>query len=117
MNPKPKEASPIPFEVYEVALDMIRSLRNVLVKIRMHNPSLFTQIEKAGPSVPLNLNEGRRRCGRDRKHLWRIAAGSADEVKAALDVAEAFGYVEMKDIEKTRRFIDRILAMTWKMTR
>jgi four helix bundle protein len=116
MNPTPKGASAVQLDAYRVALEMIRSLRSVMPKIRANNPSLTTQIEKAAPSVAQNLNEGRRRVGKDRRHLWRIAAGSADEVRACLDVAEAWGYVAPADIAATQKLIDRILAMTWRMT-
>ena len=116
MTPTQQGAYAVQFDAYQVALQMIRSLRDIVPKIRMHNPSLAVQIDKAAPSVALNLNEGRRRIGKDRKHLWRVAAGSADEVRACLDVAEAAGYLDLDEIEHTLTLIDRVLAMTWRMT-
>ena len=104
------------FDAYRVALDMIRSLRNVITKIRTKNASLAKQIEAAAPSVPLNLNEGRRRMGKDRRYHYSVAAGSADEVRACLDVAEAWGYVTEKEIAPAQANLYRILAMTWRMT-
>lgn len=104
------------FDAYVVALEMIRSLRVPLAKIQSHDSALAGQIRKAAPSVPLNLNEGRRRRGKDRHHLWRVAAGSADEVRAALEVAEAWGYVDADAIESTLKLLDRLLAMCWRMT-
>ena len=106
----------MPFDAYEVALEMVHSLRDLLPRIRAQNPSLATQIERAAPSVPLNLSEGRRRGGKDRQYHWRIAAGSTEETRAALDVAEALGYVEPEATARTRSLLDRILAMTWRMT-
>jgi len=49
--------------------------------------------------------------------LWRVAAGSADEVQAALLVAEAFGYVELPSLTASLALADRVLAMLWRMTR
>ncbi|MEJ7604187.1 MAG: hypothetical protein WKG01_40355, partial [Kofleriaceae bacterium] len=40
--------------------------------------------------------------------------GSAHEVKAALDVAEAWGYVEHATEE--RALVDRLLALLWRLT-
>jgi hypothetical protein len=90
MNPTPKERSPVqPFDAscagdrrdepacrpsfasltarfacYAVALEMIRSLREIVQRIRARNASHTAQIERAAPSVALNLSEGRRRTGR-----------------------------------------------------
>ena len=47
----------MPFDAYEVSLEMVRSLRDLLPRIRAQNSSLGIQIEKAAPSVPLNLSE------------------------------------------------------------
>jgi four helix bundle protein len=67
-------------------------------------------------SVSLNLSEGNRRNGKDRIHLWRVAAGSADEVAASLRVAEAFGYLQGSAIAKSLAISDRLLAIIWSLT-
>jgi four helix bundle protein len=64
----------------------------------------------------LNLAEGNRRTGKDRRHFFRIAAGSANEVRTALRVAEAWGYVEAKAITRALGLLDQTLAMLWKLT-
>ena len=46
-----------------------------------------------------------------------LPAGSADEVRAALRVAEAFGYLEPAAIEEPLQLVDRVLAMLWRLTR
>ena len=76
-----------PFEAFEVALALIRSLRPVLSKLRQHDKKLADQIENAANSVGLNLCEGRRRTGRDKLHFWRLAGSSADEVRGGLFLA------------------------------
>jgi four helix bundle protein len=65
---------------------------------------------------PLNVAEGRSRAGRDRTHLFRIAAGSASEVAAALDVAQAFGYLSSELCEPSRKLLDRQRALLWGLT-
>ena len=83
------------FEVLELSLELISSLRGSLRVIRSRDPKLHDQIRSAASSISLNLAEGRRRVGKDRLHLWRIASGSADEVRTALRVAEAWGDIEV----------------------
>ncbi len=104
------------FDAFDVSLDMIRSLRDPIATITGRDPSLAQQLRRAAASVPLNLAEGRRRHGRDRVHLWRVAAGSADEVVASLRVAEAWGHVDAASIGPVLALCDRVLAMRWRLT-
>ncbi len=104
------------FEAFDLALAAIRDLVRPLATISQHDPDLARQLRRAAASVALNLQEGRRRQGRDRLHLWRVAAGSADEVVAALRVAEAFGYVAPEAIAPVLARCDRVLAITWTLT-
>ena len=106
----------MPFDAFDVALEMIRQLREPLAAITQRDPALAQQLRRAAASVPLNLNEGRRRHGRDRLHLWRVAAGSADEVAAGLRVAEAWGHVGAASIAPALGSCDRVLAMLWRLT-
>ncbi len=105
------------WDVYEVALDTIRALRPVIEQIARKDPRLAQQIRAAAGSIPANLQEGRRRVGKDRFHLWRIAAGSADEVRAHLDTAAAWGDIDATQSAVALELIDRELAMLFRMTR
>jgi four helix bundle protein len=104
------------FDAFDLSIKMVRSLRQPLKQVQAFDASLATQIRKAAASVPLNLNEGRRRVGGDRHHLWRIAAGSADEVRACLLVAEAWGYLQADALAEPLALLDRVLAMSWRLT-
>jgi four helix bundle protein len=64
----------------------------------------------------MNILEGQRRAGRDRLHCYRIAAGSAAEVRGALTVATAWGYLTDEALAETRTLIDRELALLWRLT-
>ncbi len=105
------------FDAFEITLELIRSLHDALAHLERRDPPLAAQMKKAAASIALNLREGRRRVGKDRTHLWRVAAGSADEVQAALLVAEAFGYVDQASLTRSLELVDRVLAMLWRMTR
>ena len=104
------------FQAFEVALEFIRSLAGPLAVLERRDPDLARQLRRAAASVSLNLSEGKRRTGKDRIHLWRVAAGSADEVAASLRVAEAFGYVESDATTPSLALCDRMLAMLWRLT-
>ena len=104
------------FEAFDVALELVRSLKEPIAKIAAHDPALADDIRRARNSVPLNLREGRRRAGKDRLYHWRVAAGSTDEIIGALLIGEALEYVTRDDIAPSLGFADRVLAMTWRMT-
>jgi four helix bundle protein len=104
------------FVAFEVALEVIRSLRGVVALVRRHNGKLADQIVDAASSSAANLAEGNRRVGRDRLHFFRIAARSADETRAHLRVALAWGWVTDPDIEKPLQLLDRELGLIWGLT-
>ncbi len=105
------------FQALELALDAICHLVAPLADIAQRDPDLAKQIRRAAASMALNLGEGRRRQGRDRLHLWRVAAGSADEVVTALRVAESFQLVTRSAVEPVLERCDRVLAITYTLTR
>jgi four helix bundle protein len=104
------------FETYQLSLDLIPALRPLVAAVAVHDRSLADQIRRAGSSVPLNIAEGARRAGRDRSHAYRIAAGSAAEVHAALAVAQGWGYIESTQAQAADALIDRLLALLWRLT-
>ena len=109
-------SSPPTFQVLDVAHSLVPLLREPLQRLARRDRSLADQLYRAVSSVPLNIAEGNRRSGRDRQHLWRVAAGSADEVRAALRVAIAWGHVRPADVAPALEACDRVLAMPWRLT-
>jgi four helix bundle protein len=102
------------FMAYEVTKQLIGSLRGPVVEIQKSDRELADQIYRAANSVLLNLGEGQKfQDGNRRKH-YAIAQGSANEVKAALDAAEAWGWIA--EANEPRALLDRVLAMLWKLT-
>jgi four helix bundle protein len=101
---------------YEVALEVIVNLREVVRIVRRHNAKIATQIENAASSVVANLAEGNRRIGKDRLHLFRTAAGSAEETLAHLHVALAWGWIAQTTITPALKSLDRELRLLWGLT-
>ena len=103
-----------PFHVYGAALGVVAGLRPVLDGLMKSDRALADQLRRAASSVVLNIAEGNRRAGKDRLQFFRIAAGSAAEVRAVLDVARAWGMVGAAPAAEAE--LDRVLAMLWKLT-
>ena len=78
----------MPFYAYEVALEVARLLVPIVEELKPRSRDLADQLERASTSVVLNVAEGNRRRGGDRNRFFSIAAGSASEVAAALDIAK-----------------------------
>ena len=81
------------FHAYDAALGLVTALRPVIGQLAKKDRALTDQMRRAASSVALNIAEGNRRNGQDRVQFFRIAAGSAAEVRAALEVAAAWGMI------------------------
>lgn len=102
------------FVAYDVSKQLITSLREIVPAIEKRNRDLADQLYRAATSVLLNLGEGQKFNNGNRRKHYEIAQGSANEVKAALDAAEAWGWIEGRGAE--RELLDRLLALLWKLT-
>jgi four helix bundle protein len=105
------------FEALEVAVGLASEVRVVVERIQQRSAPLADQIRRAVESVALNLGEARWRTGRDRTYRYKIAAGSAQEAHTAVRVALAWKYIDQKQAERSLALLDRIMAMTWRLTR
>jgi four helix bundle protein len=101
------------FITYNVSLEFIRELRNVVAAIKKVDKDLADQLQRAASSVSLNLAEGQRLYGGNQRKHYAIAHASANESRAALDLVEAWGYAN--DAAAARRTLDRLLALLWRL--
>jgi four helix bundle protein len=104
------------FHTLEVALDLIHALRTPVASIQRADKSLADQIRRAASSIALNVSEARRRDGKDREYLFRVASGSAAETKTGIEVAQAWGYVGVESVAPALVLLDRLLALLWRLT-
>ena len=116
MNTKPNQSYSSRFDAQNLALDMIRSLRQPIERIQQHDPKLADQLRRAASAVPLNIAEGNRRAGKDKRYHWRVAAGSADEARYCLRVAEAWGYLAEEESDDALGLLDRLGAILYRLT-
>jgi four helix bundle protein len=102
------------FITYDVSLELIGSLRTIVPIIKKHDKDLADQLARAASSVTLNLAEGARSTAGNQRARYESAHGSANEVKAALQVAASWGWIE--DLAPQLAILDRLLALLWRLT-
>ena len=100
---------------YTVSLDLIRSLRPVVEQLRRYSSEQAKQVVTAANSITHNLAEGSKRDGGDIRRFFVMAHGSAAEIRAALDVADAWGW--KVETAPPRLILDRLLGLLYGLTR
>ena len=103
------------FDAYDRSIQLLSALASLIKKLTTRDPDLTKQLRRAAQSVSLNISEASQRCGKDRRHLFRVALGSAAEVASCLDVAVALDYLGEPDVAGARELIDRVRAMTYRL--
>ena len=105
------------FDALDVAVEFVEALAPVLERVQAKDKALADQARRAAQSAVLNVAEGRKRQGRDRAHCFRVASGSGEETRAALRIARAWRYVNEQELERPLELLDRVMAMTWRLSR
>ena len=80
--------------IYGVAILVCRECVVVIRRIAVSDRNLADQLRRAVTSVPLNIAESDGQAGGNRRQRRLSALGSAREVKACIEVAEAMGYID-----------------------
>ena len=85
--------------------------------MKERDAKLADQMRRAAQSVVLNIAEARGNDGGNTRLRFATACGSAKEVRAALDVASDWGYIEAQMAMELDRRLDRVCAITWVLSR
>jgi len=104
-------------QVVGVSLEMIAAVKPLVQRIRRHDRSLADQLVRAASSVALNAAEAEYSDPGNKRARLFTAAGSTNEVRAAIRVAVAWGYFDQRVAESAEALVRRVLAMLWKLTR
>ena len=99
--------------VYDRARTVVRELGPLVHTIREHDRSLADQLKRAAQSVVLNIAEARGNDAGNAKARFSTACGSAKEVRAALNVASDWGYIEAHRANRLDERLDEVCAITW----
>jgi len=101
-------------DAYNVTLELIGELRTIVPAVAQQDRDLADQLKRAANSVFLNLCEGRSRLKGDRVRFFGYASGSAGEVRAALDLAVTWGWIERP--VAAMALAERVAAMLWRLS-
>jgi four helix bundle protein len=101
--------------VYSEALEVIRSLRDVVAVFEKRDPDLARQLKRASSSVALNIAEANGSRGRNRGARFHTALGSMRETLACVDVGQALGYIDPNPTLAHK--IDRICGALYTLAR
>ncbi|MBM4345293.1 MAG: four helix bundle protein [Deltaproteobacteria bacterium] len=82
-------------------------------KARRGHADTVDQFRRAVTSVALNTAEGCKRVGGDRKHLLRVAMGSASEASVALQLLVLVGVVPAAQAAVIEAGLDEVRAMLY----
>ncbi len=101
-------------KIYPFIVETVAMLAPIVKRVARQDPDLARQMRKAGSSIVLNTAEGIGVAGGNEKVRFRTALGSNQEIRACLDVAEAWSYVDTIDPILRDRF-DRIAATLYRL--
>ena len=99
--------------VYDLSIEIVRLLAELIVEIARHDPDLARQLRRALSSIPLNIAEAIDGVGGNRQARFRTALGSTNECIAIVEVGEALGYVVVDDATKDK--LQRVRATLLKL--
>ena len=103
--------------VGEVSLKLIEALEPLVSRIKRRDRSLADQLVRAASSVTLNISEADYSDPGNKRARLFTAAGSANEVRAAVKVAVAWKYCAPAEVAEAQLLVDRVIAMLWRLTR
>jgi len=103
-------------KIYPFIVETIGLLAPIVRRMAKHDPDLAKQARRAGNSILLNTAEGVGSFGGNERARFHTALGSNQEVRACLDAAEAWGYVDAIDPALRDRF-DRIAATLYRLAK
>ena len=104
------------FQLETLTLSIIQSLKPIVHRIERSDRNLADQLKRAATSIALNVSESAHAKGANRKAHLHVAAGSANESRAALRVASAWGYIDESDTAQAQDKLDHCIAVLWKLT-
>ncbi|MGE3634720.1 MAG: four helix bundle protein [Sandaracinaceae bacterium] len=100
------------FRVLDDAIQLCAEVRVLVESIAKYDRKLAAQLNDAAKSVGANIAEGLHRRGGHQRERFETAYGSAQEVKAHLQIAWALRVLDGG--ERAHRLADGIAAQLWR---
>ena len=105
------------FKLLTLAESTMRTVRPLVSAVEAHDRRLATQLRNAATSAGLLAAEANKLGAGHRKAQLRRAAGEANEARAALRFACAWGYLQRPQTEAADELLDQMGAILWTLTR
>lgn len=102
--------------VGEVALELVEAIQPLVARIKRQDRSLADQLVRAASSVVLNISEADYSDPGNKRARLFTAAGSANEVRAAVRLAVAWKYCRADEVAIVQRLLERVIGTLWKLT-
>jgi four helix bundle protein len=102
--------------IQQRALQAASGLRQVLPVVRKRDKSLFEQISRAMNSVVLNIAEADGNDAGTARARFSSVCSSAKEVRAGLQLAVAYGYIQSSRVNAVDIALDEVCAMSRKLS-
>ena len=102
--------------VGDVSLELVEALQPLVSRIKRQDRSLADQLVRAASSITLNISEADYSDPGNKRARLFTAAGSANEVRAAVKLAVCWRCVKRDDVSEVEALLDRVIAMLWKLT-
>jgi four helix bundle protein len=100
-----------------VALNMIVAIKPLVDAVARRDRNLADQMRRAAQSVVLNTAEGASSRGGNEAARYHSALASAEETRAALAVAKAWGYLEPGRVAPCEQLLRRVGGLLWGLVR
>ena len=104
-------------DVYRCALELYRSIGQMVEGFPRGEGDLRSQMRRASRSVPFNIGEGVGKRGRARAAAYEVALGESKELIVALDCVEIDKLASTEDVVAAQDLADRISAMLTRLIR
>ena len=102
------------FFVQDLALACAAETCRLVGALPNHLRSQQDQAVRAAARMPLAIAEGAGRQGRDPRHLWRVAYGTARETSAVVELLVALDAVDLAAGKALLGRLDRVQALLYK---
>jgi four helix bundle protein len=79
--------------IYDDVIELTRTMRPLLATVSKHDADLARQTRRALTSIALNVAEGNYQRAGNQRLRFQTAMGSADEVRACLEISAALDYI------------------------
>ncbi len=101
--------------IYTDIIQFNRQLQPIVKAVARQDPGLADQLRRAARSIALNTAEAHGHRAGNRRNRFDIALGEANEARAALQLADALGYVVLDPVVDD--LADRVCATLYKLAR